>query len=95
MLAVSLVLAGAVSWFASQQPDGLERVALDTGFMEKAGDHPFRIFSAYTVPGLGPFWSNALAGIIGTLAVFGVTIILAKLAIRTKKQDHRRAPSSH
>lgn len=95
MLAVSLALAGVVSWFVSQRPDGLERVALDTGFMEKAGDHPFRIFSEYTVPGLGVFWSNALAGIIGTFAVFGVTILLVKLATRTKKQDHHRAPSSH
>jgi cobalt/nickel transport protein len=35
-LVVSLVLAGGVSFYASSQPDGLEKVAGDIGFLDSA-----------------------------------------------------------
>ncbi len=35
ILAVSIIIAGFVSWFASTHPDGLERIAEDKGFIEK------------------------------------------------------------
>ena len=34
--AVSLALAGGVSYYASSQPDGLEKVAGDVGFLDSA-----------------------------------------------------------
>ena len=37
-LAVSLLLAGVVSYYASSSPDGLEKVAGDIGFIESAED---------------------------------------------------------
>ena len=37
-LAAALVLAGIVSFYASSEPDGLERVAEDQGIAEQAGD---------------------------------------------------------
>ena len=36
---VALLLAGVVSFWASSSPDGLERVAEDTGFIGTAEDH--------------------------------------------------------
>ncbi|MDT0309092.1 energy-coupling factor ABC transporter permease [Streptomyces sp. DSM 44917] len=38
-VAVVLVLAGFVSFYASAEPDGLERVATDEGFAEEAEEH--------------------------------------------------------
>ena len=40
-LLVALLVAGFVSSFASSEPDGLERVAIDEGFAETADDHAF------------------------------------------------------
>ena len=38
-LVLSLLLAGGASYYASSQPDGLEKVAGDIGFIETAKDH--------------------------------------------------------
>ena len=82
----SLIIAGFVSWFASTEPDGLERIAEDLGFIDKAEDSSYEIFPDYTVHGIDAFWSNGLAGIIGTLASFGIVIFIGKLISRKKKQ---------
>ena len=85
MLALSLLTAGFVSWFASSHPDGLERVAEDLGFIGKAGESVFNIFPDYTVPGLKGFLSTSLAGIIGVIATFGFVMLLGKVFFRRKK----------
>jgi cobalt/nickel transport protein len=38
---VSLFLAGVVSFYASSDPDGLEKVAEDIGFIETAEEHTY------------------------------------------------------
>jgi cobalt/nickel transport system permease protein len=65
-----------LSPFASADPDGLERVAIDLGFMEKAGAAPFEILPDYTLPFLGntPL-STVAAGLIGVIVV-GVVVYL-------------------
>ena len=85
MLAVSLITAGIVSWFASSHPDGLERVAEDLKFMSKAGDSVFNIFPDYTVPGLKGFLSTSLAGIIGVCATFGFIMLIGRVFFRKKR----------
>ena len=85
ILAVSIIIAGFVSWFSSTHPDGLERVAEDKGFIEKAEESSYKIFPDYSIPGINPFWSNGIAGIIGTLAVFGLVMLLGKFITRKKK----------
>lgn len=85
LLAVSLVVAGVVSYFASEHPDGLERVAEDSGFAEKARDPAITVLPDYTVPGIHGFFSNALAGIIGVLASLGLVILVGKMVTRRNK----------
>ncbi len=85
MLAVSLAIAGGVSYFASTHPDGLERVAEDLGFMDKAKEPLHPAFPDYTVPGMEGFFSNGLAGIVGTLAAFGTTMLVARYARKRKR----------
>ncbi len=70
-LVVSLVLAGFVSFYASSNPDGLEKVAGDIGFIETAKD-PATSGSAladYGVAGLeNERASVGVAGVIGVAA---------------------------
>ena len=96
MLALSLITAGVVSWFASSHPDGLERVAEDNKFIEKAEDSSYELFPDYTVPGgLNEFWSNGLAGFIGTIATFCLVILLGKFISRKKGRGGPDASHTH
>ena len=78
-LAVCLVLA-CLSPLASSSPDGLERVAEDKGFIGLAGEAPFHLIADYVFPGIeNEVLSTILAGLIGTLILFGTVYGLAWL----------------
>ncbi|MFI6521001.1 PDGLE domain-containing protein [Spirillospora sp. NPDC050679] len=67
-LLVSLVLAGIVSFYASQHPDGLEKVAEDKGFNAGERDHSLKDspLADYGVKGVGDArLSGGLSGVIG------------------------------
>jgi len=69
-----------LSPLASSSPDGLERVAEDKGFIGLAGEAPFQIIADYVFPGIeNEAIATVLAGIIGTLILFGVAYGLAWL----------------
>jgi hypothetical protein len=78
VLAVAVGLAAAASPYASARPDGLNRVAADTGFGHRAHAHesPLR---GYDVPGLGDERvATGAAGFAGTLLVFAAGYGLAR-----------------
>lgn len=83
-LLVALALAGIVSFYASRQPDGLEKVAGDTGFLTTAEDHDLAggPLADYGVEGVDDArLSVGLAGVLGvtvTLAVGGGLFWLAR-----------------
>lgn len=88
-LGVSLGIAALLSPFASQHPDGLDRVARDLKFEEKATPAPlahklpfYTVFEEYALRGVPQGLATPLAGAIGTLATFGLAWGLGKLAIR-------------
>jgi O-antigen/teichoic acid export membrane protein len=93
MLAISLAVAGGISYFASSHPDGLERVAEKLGFIGKAKEPVHSVLPDYTVPGLRGFLSNSLAGIIGVLATFGVTVFITRLVKRERTVSRKDAKS--
>ncbi|MEU6993210.1 energy-coupling factor ABC transporter permease [Streptomyces sp. NPDC046465] len=73
-IVTSLVLAGFVSFYASADPDGLEKVAHDKGIDEKAEDHaaadsPLADYGVKDVTDARV--SGGLAGVIGV----GVTVV--------------------
>lgn len=82
-----LVVAAAVviilAPLASSDPDGLERVAIDTGFAEQGTEAAFEILPDYSVPllGDGPL-SLVAAGIIGVMLIFAATWLLGRLLAR-------------
>ena len=45
-----------ISPFASANPDGLERVAIDLGFIETGLDPAYQILPDYTIPIIGESW---------------------------------------
>lgn len=77
------ILAVLVSPLASGNPDGLERVAEDMGFLQRGLDAPYQILPGYTVPFLGETaLSTVIAGVVGALVVLGIMILVGGLLKR-------------
>lgn len=77
------VMVAIFSFAASPDPDWLERVAEDTGFLDKAMGPVYNLLPDYTIPFIGnETVSGILAVVIGTLLVFGVAFGLARLQRR-------------
>jgi cobalt/nickel transport protein len=87
---ITILVAILVSPFASSHPDGLERVAEDHGFIEKADTG----FSGSPIPDyevnipLSTEWRVALSGAIGLLIMGALLLIIGRL-LATKKRDDR------
>ena len=74
------ILAVLISPFASGDPDGLERIAKDMGFLERGLDAPYQLLPDYTVPFLGETaLSTVVAGFVGVLVVLGIILLLGGL----------------
>lgn len=78
-LGVTIVIAGALSQLASGQPDGLEFVAEQEGFLETAEDH------ALSDSPLADYGGESrtrltIAGIVGALATLGLGYVVFKVA---------------
>jgi cobalt/nickel transport protein len=74
-LAVSLAVGGLLSLAASPHPDGLERVAEQQGFLEKAAATALlrSPLPDYVFPGIADErLATGLAGFLGTLALFAL-----------------------
>ena len=72
---------------ASSSPDGLERVAADKGFIDLGQEAPFQIIADYVFPGMeNEALATILAGLIGTLILFGAAYGIAWLLVLRKKQ---------
>lgn len=82
-VAVTLVIAGVISLFASAHPDGLQFVGAKLGFESTAQDSAVAgsPLAGYGVTGLGNAQvSGAIAGIIGVLVTISVGLLVAKVA---------------
>ena len=92
-LAVAMVFAVVVSQFAVDNPDGLEKVAEDTGFIDSAEEHSLAdsLFSDYATEGItNETLSLAVAGIVGTL-VAGLVVYGLFAATRENRKRSRHA----
>lgn len=71
-LVVTLLLAGVASFYASSNPDGLERVAEQTGFLDTAEESPTSDspFAGYDTEGVeDDRVGGGTAGVVGSLIV--------------------------
>lgn len=73
---VSLLIAGVLSYFASGDPDGLDKTVEDTGIAAHAQEHPFAdsTFADYALGGDDKF--TGLAGVLGVIVVLAVSFSL-------------------
>jgi cobalt/nickel transport system permease protein len=83
-LLIAIALA-VVSPLASANPDGLEWVAARQGFLDAARGPLYRIIPDYVFPGVSnEALATILAGVAGTVFVFGVA-----LAVATTRRGHQ------
>ncbi|MDT0610017.1 energy-coupling factor ABC transporter permease [Streptomyces lancefieldiae] len=94
-LVTSLLLAGFVSFYASADPDGLEKVAADKGIDEKAEEHasadsPLADYGVEDITDARV--SGGLAGVIGV----GVTVVAGSAVFWTvrRRRDDDTSPTS-
>jgi cobalt/nickel transport protein len=89
-LACALGVAAFLSPFASKSPDGLDRVSQDLKFESKSAAEPptkklpfAQIFEEYSIKFIpNQKVSTAIAGVTGTMVVFGLAWGIGKLATR-------------
>jgi cobalt/nickel transport protein len=88
-LGIALLIAIFLSPFASKNPDGLDRVSQDLKFDTKAAEEapakklPFyTVFEEYALRGVPEQIATPLAGLVGTLATFGLAWGIGKLVVR-------------
>jgi len=85
-LVLAVALATVVSPFASPSPDGLERVAADSAFLDRGRAHPIQEDAPvpdYAVPGVTDARvATGLAGLAGTVAVFAAGLAVAAVVRR-------------
>lgn len=92
-LGSAIAVAVFLSPFASQHPDGLDRVAQDYQFAEKAQSPakklPFHaVFNEYAVRGVPSSVATPLAGLMGTLATFGLAWGLGQVLVKKSDSTH-------
>lgn len=81
-IAIALVIAGFLSFYASSSPDGLEKVAIDLGFIDSAKDSAVAdsALADYGVAGLdNERLSVGIAGVIGVISTGLVMVLLIRL----------------
>jgi hypothetical protein len=81
-LALALFVA-LLAPLASPHPDGLERVAEDQGFIDRAQEPWYELIPDYVFPGIeSEAVATVVAGVVGVLLLFVVTIGLGRLVAR-------------
>lgn len=84
-LAIAGIVAALAAAFASSDPDGLTRVAIDQGF-EKASTQPgFSVIPGYVFPGLDGTAAAIVAGIVGIAIVFTIMLLVGRALARRRK----------
>ena len=83
-LAIAALVVVVLAPLASPDPDGLERVAEDQGFIGAARDAVYSIIPDYTLPGVEGSTSTVLAGLVGIVVVFSLMVVLGRLLARRR-----------
>ena len=77
---IACLAVACLSPLASSSPDGLERVAENKGFIDLGQEAPFQVIADYVFPGIeNEAVATILAGLIGSLILFGVVYGVAWL----------------
>jgi cobalt/nickel transport system permease protein len=83
-IGVAVAVVVVLAPLASGDPDGLERVAGDLGFLGQASDGALRLLTDYVVPGVEGNLSTALAGLVGVGVVIPIVLGVGRLLARPR-----------
>ena len=83
-LAIAAIVVVVAAFLASGDPDGLERVAEDIGFIGAGQDSPFTIIADYVFPGVDGPMATILAGLLGIAVVFVLVWLTGRLLARRR-----------
>jgi hypothetical protein len=83
-IAVAVAVVVAAAFLASGDPDGLERVAEDEGFLAAGEGSPFRIIADYVFPGLDGPVATIVAGVIGVGILFALLWVVGRVLARRR-----------
>jgi len=84
------LFAVLLSPLASADPDGLESVAKDAGFLHLGQSASYQILPGYTIPFLGQTaLSTVVAGAVGALVVLGLVVVIGGMLRRKKVHQHQ------
>jgi cobalt/nickel transport protein len=85
---IAILVAGVISYFASANPDGLEKGQEELGVAGPAHppvEVPAVAFQEYNLKWIGEgFWSNAIAGVVGAMVVLAILLGVGRLLARGK-----------
>ena len=88
LLVVGIGIALLITLFsplASSEPDGLEKVAENEGFIAEAEDAPYEVIADYVLPWVdNEDLATILAGIIGVLVVAAIALTAAFVLWRVR-----------
>jgi len=86
--AIAVLVAAVISYFASANPDGLEKGQEELGVsgpVHPAVEVPPVAFQEYNLKWIGEgFWSNAIAGVAGAAVVLAILLGVGWLLARGK-----------
>ena len=84
-IAIAALVVVILAPLASSDPDGLQRVAEDQGFLERAQNFFSGLLGGYAIPGIDNAWlSKVLAGLLGVLIVVAIVLILGRVVARRR-----------
>ena len=84
-LAIAALVVIVLGPLASSDPDGLERVAEDVGFLGLAENFFSGLLDDYAIPGVDNAWlSTVLAGLLGLAIVVVVMVVLGRVVTRRR-----------
>ncbi len=80
------IAVALISPLASGNPDGMERVAEDQGFIEESQDAGYQIIPDYVFPGIeNEAAATMIAGVTGTTILYLLVAGAAYVALRRRK----------
>lgn len=97
-LVVAVLLGVFVSPWASSNPDGLEKIAKDKGFVKKAEEEKpawkHSPMKDYAFPGVkGEKASTGISGLVGVLITMAAATAIGLLALGLNRLHKRKAPT--
>jgi hypothetical protein len=84
-IAIVVLVVVVLAPLASSDPDGLDRVAEDNGFIGQAQNVVGGLFGEYGIPGIDdPTVSTILSGLLGIAILLGAVYVVGRVLARRK-----------